>query len=82
MKLLVVLLLLSFQVQAQSINDKMEQRTLEAIAKFYEVDIIVDETSRRIQEKYLPEYAKPYIPYFGTMLVLIREQKFVYRSSF
>lgn len=81
--LISVLLLISFKCNADEYSDqKMQQKTLEAIAKFYNLDIIGQETVRRVQERYLPKIMKPYIPYFGTLLVIVREQKFVYRSSF
>ena len=81
--LISVLLLISFKCNAQDYSEqKMQQKTLEAVAKFYKLDIIGQETFRRVQERYLPKFMKPYIPYFGTLAVIVTEQKFVYRRSF
>lgn len=63
-------------------QEKMQQRTLEALAKFYGLDIIGQETARRVQEKYLPEPVKKYGPFFITWAIMIRDQKIVYRSTF
>ena len=78
-----VLLLISFNCNAQeSANDKMEQKTFEAIAKFYKLDIIGQEAIRRVQEQYLPKQLKHYVPYFMTWVIMIKDQKIVYRRSF
>lgn len=78
-----VLLLISFNCNAQEYSEqKMQQKTLEAVAKFYKLDIIGQEALRRAQEKYLPKSFKVFIPYFGTLTSVMIEQKIVYRSSF
>lgn len=70
------------QIQGPIGQDRMQQVTLEAMAKFYGLDVILNEASRRVQEKYVPEQVKPAIPYILVIQEVFINQRFVYRSTF
>lgn len=81
--LISVLLLISFKCNAQEYSEQqMQQKTLQAIAKFYKLDIIGQETVRRIEEKYIPKEMHAVIPYLGVIQVVIIEKRIVYRKNF
>lgn len=70
------------QVQGPISQDRMQQVTLEAIARFYGLDIIGQEAVRRIQEKYIPKEMKAIIPYTGLIYAMTVEQRIVFRMEF
>lgn len=78
-----VLLFISFNCNAQEYSEQqMQQKTLEAVAKFYKLDIIGQKVTKEVQEKYLPKSFKPYVPYFMTIVNVVRDQKLIYRREF
>ena len=82
MKLVISILLFSLVCNAQEFSpQQMQQKTAEAIVKFYGLNVIGNEALKRVQQKYLPEELKPAIPYFITLRSLIVSQKFVYRKE-
>ena len=83
MKTLMLTLLFSIPCFAQEYSEqKMYQKTAEAVAKFYGLDVIGEEALRRVQQRVLPEEIKPFIPYFGTLTAVFVNKRIVFRKDF
>jgi hypothetical protein len=77
------ILLLSVSVNAQEVftEQQMYQKTSQAVAKFYGLDVIGSEAARRIQEKYLAKEYQPYVPYFLTLHEILINKRIVFRKE-
>lgn len=61
LKIFFSLLLISTPVYAMADHDEMMEKTVEAIAKTYKIDVALEDTAERIGRLIVPKEVEPYV---------------------